>query len=324
MSVYKALFKLARPNDPIPFEIGAGIDALSAPGWTSTPATPANSNSMPSSQSDVFARRTSNGEALSSPYSPQLTRTTSFSYAPSCSDGSYIQALRTLASSLLKQVEGPDPDGLDVLEDMYNSYLDENMPQFFSQCGSNQCTALVNGLKRLCRKMWIVAQNPDDASPTSKGQLRDWAYGVLPQFGTPSVSIAASPSARPQSQQPQTPIPMVATSSKDKQHQALPIDITTVDARCADMNDLPGNSFYGNNALPDLEFNPYNQPADVMHPLFGNLASIHLHQPLGAAPMYYPWTHGDSAEAFPPEGEPLTKSRTGDSAYGTGRTNNSF
>lgn len=303
---------MARPNQLVPSHLGIHAEPIATAGL-STLNTSTSYTYTPAPQIEPPPSQRSNLGTIP-------TNTSTGTSVATCGDMLYTTALQTLAFSLLKQLEEPDPNGLEVLEEMYTSYLANDAAEFRSQCGSDSCTAVVVGLQKLCHQMWRAARNPTVTQASQVSQLRYWAIGVLPHSDIPTRPWQATPSRRSRPEQSETLSPSEARNVRRKQKSPQFADSGGLDANFPQYPQQEDAIAPIDNQFPDFEFIPYNQPADIMQSMFSDIQPVYQHQFTGGAPAYMPWTQEDSAEAIPQSNNALTKPPTRDSGYWTGRS----
>jgi hypothetical protein len=313
IAVWKALFKLVRSSDSVPSVIDVGDGALTSTRELLTPAIP---TIHTPAQSDFSSPAKANKRSVSSSQvvTPQ-TATTWSSLDPDAGIDSYAQALQTLAFGLLKHLETPDPESLDIVEEMYTSYIDSNSASSSEHYTSRRLPAVVNGLKTLCKAMREVVRDPEGASLTRKNQLRDWAYGILPQRTDSTRPVYGPSSKHLHHQYAEKTTPAHAGTSNSRfvltESHLPPYTDTSVQRL---------DAAWHNTLEPESVLLDYDFDTDFNHSSFvEQIPRADFSQP---APSYMPFTHEDSLVAVLQDRRDLRKASARDSAYGSGSVNN--
>ena len=291
--VWIRLFQLARPDDQVPSNISVRVEPITPTAGPATAITPTVHDYTPVSQIGLSSSQHSYNAA---------PRT-----AVHCTDTPYTEALRTLALSLRKQLELPDLDGLEVLEDMYTSYLKDDTADFRSQCGSDNCTRVVTGLRKLCRRMWRAIRNPGATNATQVSQILDWAHGILSQSDATSRPKGKAPIRTIQSEELETRSPSEARNLRRQQSRSY--NIANIGTQFSDhgqhVNTNPPNQHQ--DFMSGM--NTYDQAMEDISTLFG-LQGDNEPQP-SENEAIMPWNINNNAESLLQDGV-FMRSKTGD------------
>ena len=340
IDIWRAVFSLARPADPVP-DLSMtryvprstmntpSSSTLTQPVWTpsipelqSPPSDEMTEPAQITQSASIYAPApfgTSNtlSQGLqSTPLLRPFTLTPSVSLADVSSEmSSKVRELQTLAKMLLSHVDDPDPDGLEILREMYFSYKgDAVLESQNAQVDNCSAASTIGGLRKLCRQLWNVVNDPNIATAGRVRALREWAHGVLPPPATPTTvpsqtihqhSFLESPdhnsgppfiNASPSLQFPSSPTFYGNSSVIDDRLQGTVLTADETD--------------YASQYSGPFQFGP-----TILQPNFDNSDQLQGHFP---APAYMPFTHGDSAVASQPHAQSIAKDRSHrDSTYGT-------
>ena len=311
-SIWKALFRLARPDEDIPFfEMEEQDEIVSS---TPAPATPANASHRLSVSIDATPNSSSSQDPFSSSQRSRSTLVTSSDSSSSPPEVTQrVRELRTLASMLWYQLHNPEPANLKMLGKAYAAYMEDSFPVLTDECHRSGLAGTIKGLQSLNQEFWHDVQNPEEATPGRIQQLRIWAHGTVPCIDLLSASNLTSLTRYQLPQEPQSPSEIAVRASKGKQRQIEPSHIpeSGYDPQEIDFT-VYANSMLSSE-MQNFDTLPYSQSAEGILPAYIDPRQIIQN----GAPIVFPFTNPcrDNYEAVQPDGNFQGKSSTADSGY---------
>lgn len=227
------------------------------------------------------------------------------------------QHLRLLARALVSQLDQPDPEGLEVLRDMYDSYMEDASAVIVdaSQCPEKRSS--IKGLLHLNRRLWTAVQEPDSTSQHQINQLRMWADGVICSKETPCVPSVTTTPLQQTTHEPQSPTVAVAGRVKGKQRQIQHSADMDFDYGAQHFDFMESNppSF---GEISNAEYEMLNTNSDDIDSFFVVPGRTDQTPNLTAMTSFFPFTQRDSAAAIQTPRSNRKTPRMTDSGYGTG------
>lgn len=284
-------------------------------------------------------RRASHSEGTGSAYYQAQTEATPSLQTPNVvsssspnfhvSSGSSSQAhsdrcenqLRMFTRAILSYLDQPEPEGLDMLHDMYSAYMNHDFSGYIESLQPLDRRTAIQGLLSLNIRLWKIVKKRGVAKQQYIQMLRTWAEQVLSSHETSESSPAAMEPKHSRIDEQDSPTEAaVERRSKGKQRQTeARIDADLDNGPHAIDSMLLAAPSFGH--AHNFDYESLNQDAGQIEPICIDPRHIQETSNSYNATSFFPFTQRDSAAAIRTPGNNQHYQRTTDSGYSTADRN---